>query len=266
MDLNDYGKFWMIDPTGNKILRDLKRENDSGFTIEKYRSWDGFDDFNYMFFENYEFNGDDGDYECTGSDYERLGCTINPGDIVVDIGANIGMFSRWAHLRGASRIISFEPVSLTFSCLIDNLNGIAECHKVAVGPKTSSVEMFMPDRNEKFYHLGGGTMYAEEGKSYAKKEICISMSISELFEIGILPERIDFLKIDCEGAEKEIIESISDKDLLRIEKISMEYHHADIGPEYRDRLLKRMENLGYNHFTLIHGSGDLRQVHIWRNK
>jgi len=237
MDLNDYGKFWLIDQVGNKILRDLKSENESGFTIDKYRSGNGFDDFNYMFFENYEFKGDDGDYGCTGSDYERLGCTINPGDVVVDIGANIGMFSRWAHLRGASRIISFEPMSLTFSCLVDNLKGIAEFHKIAIGPKTSPVEMLIPDRHE-FYDLGGGTMYAENGKSYTRKEISISMSISELFEIGILPERVDFLKIDCEGAEKEIIGSISDKDLLRIEKISMEYHNGDLGPIYKDRLLR----------------------------
>lgn len=264
MNLEENGSFWVLGPGGKKILRNLKKENDGGFTVMKYYDRDGYDDFNYMFFENYEFVGDSEDYGCTGSDYERKGCTISPGDVVVDIGANVGMFTRWAHLRGASRIISFEPVSTTFSCLVDNVSKIAECHKIAIGSKEEMIQIGIPSKEEE---IGGGTRFMSDEINYARKENCISLTLGKLFEIGLLPEKIDFLKIDCEGSEKEIIETISDRDLLRIDKISMEYHNGDIGPETRVRFVERMQGLGYNHFTLFHGtSGDLQQVHFWKNK
>ena len=34
---------------------------------------------------------------------------INEGDIVVDLGGNMGIFNRWAYSQGASKVISFEP-------------------------------------------------------------------------------------------------------------------------------------------------------------
>lgn len=53
-------------------------------------------------------------------EYEREDCKILPEDVVVDIGANVGMFARLAGLRGASQIFCFEPDSKNFSCLVEN--------------------------------------------------------------------------------------------------------------------------------------------------
>ena len=42
---------------------------------------------------------------------------INDGDIVVDLGGNIGVFNRWAHQEGAGKVISFEPDRRYFKLL-----------------------------------------------------------------------------------------------------------------------------------------------------
>jgi len=114
--------FWLIDAQGTKILRDPAQEHAAlgGFDWHTYCAGQGLDDLNYMYWENNECY----EFEAVGSDYERLGCIIEPGDVVVDIGSNIGIFARRALQRGASRVYSFEPSSRIFSCLLDNTPGI----------------------------------------------------------------------------------------------------------------------------------------------
>jgi len=251
-------KFWVLDSNGNKILRDFKAEHDSGFNLQKYRNKDGFDDFNHMYFENFELHDLFGSF---GSDYERYGCVINEGDTVVDIGANIGMFARWANSRGAGNIIAFEPMSETFSCLVDNSSGFAECHKIAISSHISKKEMFRLDSKD---NLGGGTSIDLENREKISVENVISASIEDLMRIGIIPTTIDFLKIDCEGGEADIIDSILDETIMRIGKISMEYHEGMLGNDRRIRFTQRMEALGFKAFTLFHGDGSLIQIHFWR--
>ena len=108
--------FFVIDSQGKKIRRDLREENLGGFTYDGYTNGE-YDDINYMFFENFHFYDA---YECTGSDYERLGCKINPGDVVVDIGANVGQFAIPIAKNG-HRVISIEPNEKTCEKLKENL-------------------------------------------------------------------------------------------------------------------------------------------------
>jgi FkbM family methyltransferase len=173
------------------------------------------------------------------------------------------MFTRWADFRGASRIISFEPFSLTYSCLVDNSYGKAECHKLAVG-LDGVIDIIVPNR---ISNLGGATTLVNsiQEQTVSAIEKCPSMSISSLFYLDLIPEKIDFLKIDCEGGEKEILESMTDEHILRIKKISLEYHEGILGPETRESFIQRIQNLGYSHFTLFHGDGSLAQLHIWQN-
>jgi hypothetical protein len=42
---------------------------------------------------------------------------INEGDVVVDLGGNLGIFNRYAYLQGASKVISFEPDKRYFELL-----------------------------------------------------------------------------------------------------------------------------------------------------
>lgn len=54
--------------------------------------------------------------------YDREGLRFEPGAVIVDAGANIGMFSMYAAMRckGNARIYSFEPMGSTFSVLKAN--------------------------------------------------------------------------------------------------------------------------------------------------
>src|SRR5947207_3379710 len=50
-------------------------------------------------------------------EYDRFGIAVEPGDIVVDCGANIGLFSQYAVSKGAAKVYSFEADANIFECL-----------------------------------------------------------------------------------------------------------------------------------------------------
>lgn len=253
--------FYTINEHGERVLRNLELENkEKEFTIEKHwKSENGIDDMNYMYFENFQMFGI---FDCIGSDYERYGCIIEKGDVVVDIGANVGMFSRRALEKGASRVISFEPMSITYSCLSENVGKEAECHQIAISEKASSIELIIPDNITK---LGSGSTENNlKNRTKARIETCKSLSMKDLWDLKIIPDKIDFLKIDCEGGEAHIIPFLDEQRLENIKKISMEYHESLLGSGYREQLVKRAASRGFKHFTLFHGDGGLVQIHLWK--
>lgn len=261
MEIQHNPVFWTIGKDGNKLERNLKKEiTEKKFDMDGYYNGErGIDDINYMYYEIFNMHDN---YDSQGSDYERYGCVINQGDTVVDIGGNIGMFSRRALERGASQIITFEPMSKAYSCLVDNVGYEVECHNIAIGKELGSIEISVTGSVN---NLGGSTSRGDmDPKDSIYSEKCISMSLGDLWEMGILPERINFLKIDCEGGEKEIIESLTDEHLSKIDKISMEYHASLLGHEMREEFGERAISLGFQRFTLFHGNGSLSQLHLWK--
>ena len=106
--------FWTLSPNGDEILRNLEEENKEFSTNDYFNG--KFDANNYQWYEMFNH------YVCDdlGCDYERYGCYIEEGDVVLDLGGNIGVFAHRAENRGASKVISFEPITPTFNCLIKN--------------------------------------------------------------------------------------------------------------------------------------------------
>lgn len=218
------------------------------FNIGKYYTFD------YMYNEMYrEFN-----YNDTGCCYERFGCILEKGDIVVDVGANIGMFSNLAFERGASKIFAFEPTDVAYTCLLHNKPKNCETFKLAVSDKESVFNIVYPSLMDP---MGAG-IYKDK-KEDSISDVVMSTSIDRLFEFGLF-EKIDFLKIDAEGAELSIINGISDENLKKIRKISMEFHLNDLGEEGSSQIWNKLVDSGFKAFNLIYGNGELRMYSFWR--
>ena len=103
--------FWTLGPNGDEILRNLEEENKEFTTNDYYNG--KFDSNNYQWYEMFNHYV----YDDLGCDYERYGCYIIEGDVVLDLGGNIGVFAHRAEIRGASKIISFEPQKQLFYAL-----------------------------------------------------------------------------------------------------------------------------------------------------
>jgi len=168
--------------------------------------------------------------------------------VVLDLGANIGMFSIYAAcVARAERVIALEPVAGTYSRLKANLGRNSLLDRVethhqgiggAVGRRTidlgsASVHACMYPRNDPRYECG-------------QCEIIDVTTLDELFARLRLDE-VDMCKMDCEGGEVEALLAVSDETLRRIRALSLEYHFYNQATLAADEaaLFARVERAGF---------------------
>jgi FkbM family methyltransferase len=170
---------------------------------------------------------------------------IKSHDTVVDIGANVGFFTlKAAHEAHQGKVYAYEPCSMHFDLLSENVrqNKLANVSvfKEAVWKETDQLELLfsmeVEPNNTSLFSGGGGD----------KKETVESISLADVFRRNQI-EACDFLKLDCEGAEYEILYNAPDEVFRSIKKIAMEWHRFD--PSHTpDKLARFLEDKG---FTLI---------------
>lgn len=149
--------------------------------------------------------------------YEHQNSKVDRGDTVIDIGANVGEFSvSVANLAG--RIVAFEPDPAAFKCLEKNCAShptISTCN-IALSNETGETPFYLSTK--------GADSSLVEPERYTKR---ISVSTTTLDDalatMGIT--RVDFLKVEAEGWEPEILEGAADT-LKHTQKIAV-----DAGPE-----------------------------------
>lgn len=161
-------------------------------------------------------------------DYDIPGFTLAHGMTVVDVGANQGFFTLYAASKGAT-VYAFEPCADNFDVLKWNVtrNGLEDRVKlfnVAVTSKKGEVSLFVGrDASGNVLSETVSTCNPDtEGKSSDANLVSSVTLDSLLSDLNI--SRCDLLKVDCEGAEYEILRSTSRESFRKIERISMECH------------------------------------------
>jgi FkbM family methyltransferase len=150
------------------------------------------------------------------------GYKIGPDDVVIDIGANIGAFSIYAASRARNgKIYAYEPFA---DCLIWLRKNVEESrltnvriHSLAVAGKRDTRQLCV---DADWY---SNSLYANPAKEETVTVSCIGLD--EVFSDNGL-DHCDLLKLDCEGAEYEILEDCPPDVLNRVRRISGEYHQG----------------------------------------
>lgn len=138
---------------------------------------------------------------------------LKNGAFIFDVGAHIGIFSLFAHfLAPNGKIIAFEPSSTMFSLLKRNIvennlsNHIYPVYQ-AIGNKKATVDLLVLKAS-----LGGSDMVVDS-EFRREKEKELSFDRTEHVEMTTIDDwvkrekidRVDFLKVDTEGYEKQVI-------------------------------------------------------------
>lgn len=185
---------------------------------------------------------------------------IEKDDVVVDIGANIGVFSIYAACKTRNAVYAYEPFPENYEALEQNLrvNGLSNVkpHRLAVSD-TSGIELFFNSGTSQQHHLkkvtSGATNNYMEVPSITLKDIMDDNHIAQ----------IDFLKMDCEGSEGIILRSTPEDYLHRIKKIAMEFH--DHLSEFKhDQIRDLLEKADFMTGLFWDGKSKLGYLYAWR--
>jgi FkbM family methyltransferase len=170
---------------------------------------------------------------------------VDQGQTVIDIGANVGMFTFFAAARAPqARIIAVEPTPRAYRYLLSNIrrnrleNVVAV--QVACGSAPGRATLFScgDDTCNSLYNPDG----VDCGTSVPICEVEV-VTLGQLFERFEI-DRCRLLKLDCEGAEYEILLGADARILARIDEIVMEYH-VGLNPHRPEDLLHWLESHGF---------------------
>lgn len=148
-------------------------------------------------------------------------------ECVVDLGANVGIFSVFAS-RLSERVLSFEPLPMNYEHLQRNVAARPNITalRMAVSGEPGVLRIYRPASKK----LSGTPSAFREGNTLLsdKFDEAPATTLDRVFEEHKV-ERCDLLKIDIEGSEYEVLHAASNVTLARIRRIHGEYH--DVRPE-----------------------------------
>lgn len=178
-----------------------------------------------------------------------LDIKVEQGDVVVDIGANTGVFVTQALERGASKIYVCEPNPACIKIIKNYFedNNRIDIHELAICDRDENVEILLgydmstsahsklsiaerlrDENDKKFYGLcESRTVTGKRFKTFVEEN-----NISH----------IDFLKIDTEGSEVFItVDENIEFFKYKVKKVALEFHNE----EHKHILKSYFENIGY---------------------
>jgi len=165
---------------------------------------------------------------------------IKDRDIIIDIGANIGVFSIFVAKSAMEvKVFSYEPTPEVFKRLlknikINNLENFIFPFQLGVAGNNGEKILFIHPKGST-----SNTLYRDYLSVCKNNSLPIrTVTLEDIFRNNNL-NYCDFLKIDAEGAEYEILFHTSPEYLRKIKNIALEYHQG-----HRE-IIKFLEKLNF---------------------
>lgn len=169
--------------------------------------------------------------------------SIRPGDIVVDIGASVGPMTYSALLSGATKVYAVEPSQNYCGLIAENTKNVTTVNSNLVVVNSAICEKYQDDVN----------VFANHGDQFN------STTFGDLIDFYNI-NKINFLKIDCEGGEYDILNEKYYYYLRHcVDFIACEMHYRTIKngrskfQKFRDGFLKRLPRKSYKFYDIIDG-------------
>lgn len=158
--------------------------------------------FGHSYFELYRLNA-----------YNVGKCKIEKDDIVFDLGANCGLFSRYCFLNGAKKVYSFEPTPELKECF-EQMNVGFDYVYTPKAVYSKPVKLIK--------HENPLQSHVEESETDDSGGF---INLNEFINSNKI-DKIDYLKVDIEGSEYDFFKTI-DKNYLKnnVRKLALEFHN-----------------------------------------
>ncbi len=172
-------------------------------------------------------------------------------DILVDVGANVGMYSVWAAATRGARVYAFEPESQNYATLnrnivLNRLDGKVTAYCLALSDQFEYNELHLSA-----FEIGGSChSFAErvdfkhEPLTPAYSQGCVSARLDDLVAGGVLPVP-DHIKIDVDGIEPKVVAGA----LQTVKQLRVRSLLIEINQNLRDHrdLVSELQSLGFSY-------------------
>lgn len=185
---------------------------------------------------------------------------IKEGDVVLDIGANLGYYTLiFARLVGSKgTVYSFEPEPYNFSLLKKNvdINGYknVRLENAAISNKNGNTRLYLAKE-----HTGMHRIYPSRwvSKNYAEVKM---IRLDDYFKDDFLKNRISFIKIDVEGSELSVLQGMQSLlDNNKEVKIMLEFVPSSIR-EFGAKPMDILELIEDNGFKFYFINSDIKKI------
>jgi FkbM family methyltransferase len=194
---------------------------------------------------------------------------IRTGDTVLDIGAYTGLFAlSIKDVCPGARIVSVEPEPENYATLQENIRGTdVSAVKMALVSEPGIVTL-------KNYGLDASACHSIFDLTPGEGELISveGITLSQLLEKYAI-EAVRILKLDCQGAEFDVLSTASQGLLSKIDFIAMEVHWAIADtqrilgriPDFEKKRERMYRNLYSTHLPVL-GSIGQDSIQLWANR
>ncbi len=185
--------------------------------------------------------------EIGAGDYRLDELKFENGDVIVDVGANVGVISIiLAKMNPGVKIYAFEPVPRTYAALMRNIAANKVTNITAVNKALTADGKTITINAEFDVNPGGASSFGRQqagaGKEKVSHLLVESTTLDEVFRSNGI-EQCRLLKIDCEGCEYGVLMNTSV--LGKIENIKGEFH------DYPSTSARGLTSEGLRRFILM---------------
>ena len=172
-------------------------------------------------------------------------------DILVDIGANVGMYTIWAAKTRGVRVYAFEPESQNYALLYRNimLNGLSEQvvgYCLALSDEQACSRLYLNDfmAGGSCHTFGEKLDYRLEHRESRYSQGCISATLDQLVAGGAVPAPTH-IKIDVDGLEHKVLHGC--RSVLADPRLKSVLVEINTNLELHRNIIRDMTALGFGY-------------------
>lgn len=200
----------------------------------------------------------------TNGEYLLLKNYLKPHQVIFDVGASIGEWSREIlHLQPTAQLLAFEPLPEVFAELSKNCK--CQTYNLALSDQEGKVDFFSYHSHSQLSGLFHRPI-VDQLLHEPPQIISVEQTTLDFFCSAHRIEKIDFLKIDTEGAELKVL--LGAQNLLnshRIDAIQFEYGGTYLDAKITLReVLQLLTHHGYSVFRIL--PDGLMHISHWEDR
>ena len=137
--------------------------------------------------------------------------SFSPDDVLVDIGANVGMYTIWAAKTRSVRVFAFEPEAQNYALLNRNvhangLDGLVRAYCLALSDASGFDALYLSDLGVggSCHSYGASLDFNNQPRAAPFAQGSVAVTLDEMVERGAVPVP-QHVKLDVDGLEHKVI-------------------------------------------------------------